>query len=90
LKLEFDFLKAEQSWNMFLSYCRDLKLAKPATSFKRAVESLRYLTPGDFAAVTRQNKFRPIKNNKDFISRLSDEVKVKNIDDSQKMGFINE
>ena len=88
LKLEFDFLKAEQSWNMFLSYCKDLKLANPATSFKRAVESLRYLTPGDFAAVTRQNRFRPISNVKDFIQRLEDEIAVKNVSSGNIMGFL--
>ena len=88
LKLEFDFLKAEQSWNMFLSYCKDLKLAKPSLSFKRAVESLRYLTPGDFAAVTRQNRFRPIRDVKDFIQRLEDEIAVKNVSNGNVMGFL--
>ncbi len=88
LKLEFDFLKAEQSWNMFLSYCKDLKLAKPSISFKRAVESLRYLTPGDFAAVTRQNRFRPITDVKDFIQRLEDEIAVKNVSSGNVMGFL--
>ncbi len=88
LKLEFDFLKAEQSWNMFLSYCKDLKLAKPSTTFKRAVESLRYLTPGDFAAVTRQNRFRPIRDTKDFIVRLEDEIAVKNVSSGNVMGFL--
>jgi len=88
LKLEFDFLKAEQSWNMFLSYCKDLKLAKPSISFKRGVESLRYLTPGDFAAVTRQNRFRPITDVKDFIQRLEDEIAVKNMSTGNVMGFL--
>ena len=88
LKLEFDYLKAEQSWNMFLSYCKDLKLAKPSSSFKRAVESLRYLTPGDFAAVTRQNRFRPITDVKDFIQRLEDEIAVKNVSSENVMGFL--
>jgi len=89
LKLEFDFLKAEQSWNMFLSYCKDLELAKPSLSFKRAVESLRYLTPGDFAAVTRQNRFRPITDVKDFIQRLEDEIAVKNVSSGNVMGFLS-
>lgn len=88
LKLEFDYLKAEQSWNMFLSYCKDLKLSRPAVSFKRTVESLRYLTPGDFAAVTRQNRFRPISNVKDFIQRLEDEIAVKNVSSGKIMGFL--
>jgi len=88
LKLEFDFLKAEQSWNMFLSYCKDLKLAKPSSSFKRAIESLKYLTPGDFAAVTRQNRFRPITDVKDFIVRLEDEIAVKSVESDNIMGFL--
>jgi len=88
LKLEFDFLKAEQSWSIFLSYCKDLKLTKPSTSFKRGVESLRYLTPGDFAAVTRQNRFKPITDVKDFIQRLEDEIAVKNVSSGNVMGFL--
>jgi SpoVK/Ycf46/Vps4 family AAA+-type ATPase len=88
LKLEFDYLKPAQAWEMFLSYCKELKIRKPAISFKSGIENLRHLTPGDFAAVTRQNRFRPIKNIKDLISRLEDEIKVKNVDTSRKMGFI--
>jgi len=87
LKLEFDYLKAEQSWSMFLSYCRDLQLAKPSKSFKSGVERLRYLTPGDFAAVARQNRFRPITDIKDFIHRLEDEIAVKNVSTGNVMGF---
>jgi len=88
LKLEFDYLKPTQSWEMFLAYCKDLKIRKPAVSLKSGVESLRHLTPGDFAVVLRQNRFRPIKNVKDFIQRLEDEISVKNVDTSKKMGFI--
>ena len=89
LKLEFDYLKPTQAWEMFLSYCKDLKIRKPTVSFRSGVESLRHLTPGDFAAVMRQNRFRPIKNVKNFITRLEDEIKVKNVDSSRKMGFIH-
>lgn len=87
LKLEFSYLKPTQAWEMFLSYCKELKIRKPASSFKNTVENLRYLTPGDFAAVTRQNRFRPIKDVKDLIARLEDEVKVKKVDSGRKMGF---
>ena len=88
LKLEFNYLKAEQSWNMFLSYCKELKLPKPSISFKRAIENLKYLTPGDFAAVTRQNRFRPIGDVKEFIKRLEDEIAVKNVSNEKVMGFL--
>lgn len=73
---------------MFVSYCKDLKLTKPSTSFKRVVESLKYLTLGDFATVTRQNRFRPIANVKDFIQRLEDEIVVKYVSSGNVMGFL--
>jgi hypothetical protein len=87
LKLEFGYLKPEQALNMFLFYAKELKLSKPTQSFKNSVNGLRYLTPGDFAAVARQNRFRPIRDIKDFISRLQDEIAVKNIS-TNKMGFL--
>lgn len=89
LKLEFEYLKEEQSWNMFLSYCKELKLEKPSKSFKKSIYSLTSLTPGDFAAVTRQNRFRPIDNIKDFINRLEDEIAVKNVSSGKVMGFLS-
>jgi hypothetical protein len=46
------------------------------------------LTPGDFAAVTRQNRFRPICDIKDFITRLEDEIAVKNVSGGNVMGFL--
>ena len=88
LKLEFEYLQSEQAWKMFVSYCKDLKLAKPSISFRKGVDSLKYLTPGDFAAVVRQNRFRPITNVKDFIQRLEDEIAVKNISSGNVMGFL--
>jgi SpoVK/Ycf46/Vps4 family AAA+-type ATPase len=88
LKLEFDYLKAEQSWNIFVSYAQELKLAKPSVSFKRAIENLKCLTPGDFAAVVRQNRFRPIRDVKDLIQRLENEIAVKNAQVGKVMGFL--
>jgi SpoVK/Ycf46/Vps4 family AAA+-type ATPase len=88
LKLEFSFLKHEQAWKLFQSECRNIGLTRVSSSFKSSVESIKHLTPGDFAAVLRQNRFNPIDNAKDFIKRLEDEVAVKNIESSKKMGFI--
>jgi SpoVK/Ycf46/Vps4 family AAA+-type ATPase len=88
LKLEFDYLKPPQAWEVFISFAKELKIRKPAESFKSAIENLRFLTPGDFAAVVRQNRFRPIKTVKDLIARLEDEIAVKSVDSSRKMGFI--
>jgi SpoVK/Ycf46/Vps4 family AAA+-type ATPase len=88
LKLKFDYLSKIQAWNMFVSYCKELKISKLQDELKTTVENLNYLTPGDFAAVVRQSRFRPIKDTCDFINRLEDEIKVKNITNSKKMGFV--
>ena len=50
---------------------------------------MRYLTPGDFAAVTRQNRFRPIANARDLLQRLEDEIVVKNVSAGNYMGFLS-
>ena len=88
LKLEFNAMKPEQAWKMFKEFSKSLKLPKVTKEFKRDVQRLKELTPGDFAAVVRQNRFRSIANLDDFILRLRDEVKVKNIDTNPKMGFL--
>lgn len=88
LKLEFSFLKPEQAWKLFQSECRNIGLTRVSSSFKSSVESIRHLTPGDFAAVLRQNRFNPIDNAKDFIKRLEDEVAVKNVSSGNVMGFL--
>jgi SpoVK/Ycf46/Vps4 family AAA+-type ATPase len=89
LKLEFNALRPEQSWKMFKNFAKSLKLGKVDKILKKDIVNLKQLTPGDFAAVVRQNRFRPIANIDDFITKLKDELKVKNIDISSKMGFIS-
>ena len=88
LKLEFGSLKPEQAWKMFKKFLKELKFAKVDKVFQREISSLKNLTPGDFAAVVRQNRFRSIESIDDFISRLQDEVEVKDMVSSTKMGFL--
>jgi len=88
LKLEFGYLEADAAWKMFLSYARELKLSRPSSSYMRSVKNMKQLTPGDFAAVVRQNRFSPIKSIIDFISRLEDEISVKNSSTNKVMGFL--
>ncbi len=87
LKLEFEYLKPEQAWKMFKEFSKSLKLPKVAKEFKQEIQNLKELTPGDFAAVGRQNRFRSIDNIKDFIKRLEDGVAVKNKSNENVMGF---
>ena len=89
LKLEFDYLKAQQAWKIFCSYAEELKLTPIDEALKSKIQKLDYLTPGDFAAIQRQNRFNPLKSLKDFAQRLEDEVAVKNITSSNVMGFLH-
>ncbi len=88
LKLEFSYLKSQQAWEMFLTYAQELGQRKPSHILKKTVQSMRFLTPGDFAAVTRQNRFRPIIDAKDLLLRLEDEIAVKQVSDGNIMGFL--
>ena len=88
LKLELNSLNKEQSWNMFKDFSEQLNLPNEIEIYKTKVENINNLTPGDFAAVVRQNKFRAIKSNYDFINRLIEEVNIKDLEPEIKMGFI--
>ena len=49
---------------------------------------IKFLTPGDFAAVARLAKFSPILNASEFIDRLNEEIKHKNIENNGRIaGF---
>jgi ATP-dependent 26S proteasome regulatory subunit len=87
LKLEFDFLKSQQAWELFESECKNLNIQE-YEDLKKQIKSLSCLTPGDFAAVIRQSRFMPIKNSNDFYNRLKDEVEVKQVNNDKTMGFI--
>ena len=78
LKVEFKALNPAQRANLFKKECALLGL-KCESRAKESVERLECLTPGDFAAVKRQNKFSPIKDSMDFYARLCEEVKVKDL-----------
>ena len=86
LKLEFGYLLPEQSQNLFKKDCTLLKVKFDENAAKK-VSNLGLLTPGDFASVRRQAKFRPIKNGDDFCHRLELEVALKNEEKSAKIGF---
>jgi ATPase of the AAA+ class len=86
LKLEFGYLLPDQAQNLFKKECALLKVKFDENASKK-VSNLGLLTPGDFASVRRQAKFRPIKNGDDFCHRLELEVALKNEEKSVKIGF---
>lgn len=88
LKLKFSYLQPQQAWEIFFAYADELGLKKPSPKLKTAVQGMKHLTPGDFAAVTRQNRFRPIVDAEDLLARLEDEIALKQVSSQNVMGFL--
>ena len=87
LKVRFDYLKLEQVWQLFLSYCESFRLPLPNNKLEALVSRLTKLTPGDFAAVARQHKFRPILATDEFVEALKRECAVKENGNRVSIGF---
>jgi SpoVK/Ycf46/Vps4 family AAA+-type ATPase len=77
LKVKFDFLRPEQSCELFQRYCQQLTLPAPASAVLMQLSRLSHLTPGDFAAVIRQHRFRPICSTEAFLAALAGECEIK-------------
>ncbi len=77
LKVKFDFLLAEQAWQLLLRHCNELKLSPPLQELRARVNGMQRLTPGDFAAVLRQHRFRPIETSDGVVAALEAECAVK-------------
>ncbi len=89
LKLEFKSLEPKQLEKIFISYCSELNIQKPTTQELHEIKSLKNLTPGDFATISRQSRFRKIGSASDFIKKLKEEMKLKKLQNGKSMGFIN-
>ena len=87
VKLKFDFMGPDQSRAMFLKVCRDLGLKTPSNAVIRSVEGLKNLTPGDFAAILRRNRFSPIDAPIELAERLAEECRKKAEVGEQTVGF---
>ncbi len=77
LKVKFSFLKPEQAWELLSRYCAKLSIPTPQPEQMARLMRMQRLTPGDFAAVIRQNRFRPITSSGDLVSALEAECSLK-------------
>jgi hypothetical protein len=73
LKVRFGYLLPAQAEALLTRYCQALALAEPAAAERQAVRQLRSLTPGDFAAVARQHRFRPFASAAGLVPALKAE-----------------
>ncbi|NML59893.1 ATP-binding protein [Massilia sp. RP-1-19] len=77
LKIRFGFLLPDQAQALFGRYCPNLGLPAPAPEQLARLRRLSALTPGDFAAVARQHRFRPFMSCASFVSALEQECSIK-------------
>lgn len=89
LKIKLDYLQPVQAWQLLTEHCKELGLAKPDSSIERHMEKLTALTPGDFAVLLRQHRFRPFKDTNDVFNRLKAECAMKRGQPLQGIGFIH-
>ncbi len=88
LKLEFKALSPKQLLEIFNSHASLLKIGEADENIAKRVKLLKEATPGDFATIMRQNRFRKIKSTEDLLLRLKEEIAIKNMESSKTMGFI--
>jgi SpoVK/Ycf46/Vps4 family AAA+-type ATPase len=86
LKVKFDFLRPEQACELLRRYCAQLGLPKLQPDVMTQMMRLQRLTPGDFAAVLRQHRFRPIQSSTMLVAALEAECVVK--EGSASIGFL--
>jgi SpoVK/Ycf46/Vps4 family AAA+-type ATPase len=87
LKVSFDYLNGEQAWQLLQSYGQSLSLGHLDSQLKGRINNLPLLTPGDFAAVARQHRFRPLTSYADMLDALTGECALKD-GHKRTIGFV--
>ncbi len=77
LKVRFDYLRSEQAWQLLKRHCVQLGFKELQLECRVRLNRLNTLTPGDFAVVRRQHRFRPIQSPSDLVSALEAECALK-------------
>ena len=86
LKVKFDFMRTDQAWDLLRRHCAVLELPAPTDAAEQRLARLKQLTPGDFAVVLRQHRFRPFENADALVRALESECAVKE-DSKRSIGF---
>ena len=77
MKIKFNYLLPRQSWALLESHCNSLNLDNPEMSLAARLDRLNNLTPGDFAAVMRRHRFKPVCSAADMVTALEEECSLK-------------
>ncbi len=87
LKVKFGFLRHAQAWDLLHRQCSQLGLPAPPPPLQTTMQKLDRLTPGDYAAVARQHRFRPLASPAALVTALQAECAVKE-SSSRPIGFV--
>lgn len=89
LKAKFGFLRPEQAWELLRRHCGMLRLPEPQQCLHAQVTRLTQLTPGDFAVVVRQHRFRAIQSPAALVRALDAECALKEGGGKTAIGFFH-
>lgn len=88
VKARFDWLRPEQAQELLGRVCQQIGLPVPTDNDIAEIRRLRNLTPGDFAAVMRQHRFRPVASAERWVQLLQVEASLK-AGAKGSMGFLH-
>ena len=88
LKVKLDYLRAPQAWALLQRHCAQIGLAAPSAAPQTRLNRLHQITPGDFAAVLRQQHFRPLPSADALVAALEVECGLKNGGARNRIGFV--
>ncbi len=89
LKLKFDYLQTPQALQLLQRHCQHMGLSQPTAQDRQALAALGQLTPGDYAAVVRQSRLRPIQSASHMVQALAEECALKPGAPTRGIGFLN-
>lgn len=87
LKVKFGYLRPDQSAALLGRYCSALSLSAPEPQGLLRLHALQNLTPGDFAAVARQSRFKVTNTANQWVDALEAECSLKE-GASSAIGFL--
>ena len=88
MKVRFDFLESSQAWELLVKQAAVLSLPEPPADLRQRLNRLAHLTPGDFSAIARQHRFRPLAHCADLVRALELEVGLKRHNGTRPIGFV--
>jgi SpoVK/Ycf46/Vps4 family AAA+-type ATPase len=77
LKVRFDYLSTAQAWKLLVRHCTDMHMRSPDIALKPRLDALCNLTPGDYATVARQHRFRVLRDAQALVDALEIEASLK-------------